>query len=265
MNLAALAMKLRPIVITLVMLLMSWGIISYFTMPRREDPEYTVRTCAVTTVWPGAPAEKVEQLITDPIEEVIDGIDEVDLVYSTTTTGMSTIYVDAEESVSPERIDNVWDKVRARIKRVSMPERDIVPNVNDEYGDTYILLLAVYQTPLEGQTEITRPYTARELDIITDDLKDQLRLVPGVAKADRFGVTEEAIYVETDMGTWSQLNLTINRLGDLIEARNIVESGGSIDTEAGRYSVKPGGELNAVRELNSIIVGSVGAAGTNRP
>ena len=56
MNLAAFAIRYRPIVLTLVTLLMLWGVISYFTMPRREDPEYTVRTCAVSTAWPGAPA-----------------------------------------------------------------------------------------------------------------------------------------------------------------------------------------------------------------
>ena len=52
MNLSRLAIILRPIVLTMVALLMAWGVISFFTMPRREDPEYTVRTCAVTTVWP---------------------------------------------------------------------------------------------------------------------------------------------------------------------------------------------------------------------
>jgi len=68
MNLAAFAIRYRPIVVTLVVLLMAWGITSYFTMPRCEDPEYTVRTCAVTTIWPGAPATKVEELVTRPIE-----------------------------------------------------------------------------------------------------------------------------------------------------------------------------------------------------
>ncbi|MFT7640556.1 MAG: multidrug efflux pump subunit AcrB [Pirellulaceae bacterium] len=67
---------------------------------------------------------------------MIDSIDEVDLVYSTTTTGLSTIYIDAEETVAGEKIDNVWDKVRARVKRVQMPEANIQPDVNDEFGAT---------------------------------------------------------------------------------------------------------------------------------
>ena len=267
MNLSAAAIKYRPIVVTGVTLLMLWGVISILTMPRREDPEYTVRTCAVTTLWPGAPTEKVEELITKPLEEAIDRIDEVDIVRSTTNVGMSTIYVDAEETVTPGQIDNVWDKVRARIRRVEMPEVGIVPDVNDEYGDTYIILLAVYQTPLKDEDSIRpeRRYSLRKLDIISEKIKDELRLLPGVAKSEQYGVVEEAIYVQTDLGTWSQLRLTATQLQRLAEARNIVAAGGAIDTDVGRFSVKPGGELNAVEEIDSIIAGMTGRDDQRRP
>jgi multidrug efflux pump subunit AcrB len=256
MNLAAFAVRYRPIVVTLVTLLMAWGTVSFFTIPRREDPEYTVRTCAISTAWPGATAQKVEELITKPIEEAIDRINDVDVVYSTTTTGLSTVFVDAEDSVTPETIDNVWDKVRAYVARVNMPEQGIVPVINDEYGDTSIILFSVYQTPLEGEKKVDprNEYSLRELDIISEDIKDELRLLDGVAKVDRYGVIDEAIYIETDLGTWSQLDLTTAQLENLVEARNIVAPGGNIDTPLGRMAVKPGGELNAVDELNSIIV-----------
>ncbi len=267
MNLAAFAIRYRPIVVTMVTLLMLWGVMSVMTMPRREDPEYTVRTCVVTTIWPGAPAEKVEELITKPLEEAVDRIDDVDEVRSTTITGMSTIYVDAEETISPDRIDNVWDKVRAYVSRVAMPEPGIVPDVNDEYGDTYIILLAVYQKPLGGEKSIPieRRYSLRQLDVFSEKIKDELRLLPGVAKSEQYGVIEEAIYVETDMGTWSQLKLTTDQLQQLAAARNIVAPGGSIDTEAGRFSVKPGGEFDAVEEMDSIIAGMAGTGGDKRP
>ena len=126
MSLSAAAVKYRPIVLTCVTLLTLWGIYSVQTMPRREDPAYTVRTCAVTTAWPGAPTEKVEELITKPPEEAFDTIDEIDVVRSTTTVGLSTIYVDAEDLVTPEQIDNVWDKVRARVAAGRVMKRRLV-------------------------------------------------------------------------------------------------------------------------------------------
>lgn len=267
MNLSQLAVRYRPIVITGVTLLTLWGVYSYFTMPRREDPEYTVRTCAITTTWPGAPAEKVEELITKPIEEIVDRIDEVDIVRSTTKVGLSTVYVDAEEFVPASQIDNVWDKVRARIKRVVMPEDGIEPDVNDEYGDTYIILFAVSQDPdsLKNDADKGREYTLRELDQISEKIKDELRLLPGVAKSEQYGVVEEAIYVETDLGVWSQIGLTIDDLASLTQVRNIVAAGGTIDTDVGRFSVKPGGELNSVDELESIVAGMVATDGQANP
>lgn len=257
MNLARWAMLYRPIVITVVMLLMAWGTVSFFTMPRREDPEFTIRTAVVTTIWPGAPAQKVEELITDKLETVLDGIEEVDTLRSTTITGQSTINVDVDDSVSPGAIQNVWDKVRARVATVEMPDPAIVPMVNDEFGDTTIFLVAVHQKPSHGRDVIrgVDRYTFRELDIFATQVRDALRLLEGVAKVDKYGVRNEAIYVETDLATWSQLKLTSSQLQNLVSQRNIVESGGSIDTDVGRYAVFPLGEFNAVRELESIVVG----------
>lgn len=264
MTLSSASIRYRPIVLTVVVLLMVWGGWSAATMPRREDPEYTVRTCVITTVWQGAPVEKVEELITDPLEKAVDSIDEVKRVRSTTQVGMSTVYVDAEDTVSPEVIDNVWDKVRARVARVQMPEAGITPDVNDEFGDTSVLLLAVSQRPPSadgdgsGEQPDTprRQYTLRDLDVISERIADTLKLLPGVARSDQYGVREEAIYIETDPGTWSGLAITTSHLEELLRERNIVAAGGSIETDAGRFTVKPGGEFNAVREIDSVTVGT---------
>ncbi|QDT98510.1 efflux RND transporter permease subunit [Gimesia aquarii] len=258
MNLPALSMRYRTIVIVLVSLLTLWGVFQYFNMPRREDPEYTVRTCTVTTAWPGVPASKVEELITYPLEKELDSIDDIDVIYSTTTVGLSTIFIDAEETTSKSDIANVWDKVRAEVAKVKMPEAGIVPMVNDEYGDTYIMLHAIYQVPPPDADEIptANEYSLRELDIFAQKLRDEIRFVDGVAKADLYGVRQEAIYIETDAGNWSQLKLTTDKLQKLVEARNIVASGGDIDTEVGRFSLKPTGELDSVEQLKSIVVGS---------
>jgi multidrug efflux pump subunit AcrB len=70
-------------------------------------------------------------------------------------------------------------------------------------------------------------------------------------------VRDEAIFIETDAGTWSQLGLTSANLESLVAQRNIIASGGTLDTGDGRVFVKPGGELNAVREIESIIASSV--------
>ena len=259
MNLSTLAMKFRPVVLTLVVLMTIWGSITFFTMPRREDPEFTIRTCVVTTRWPGTPTVKVEELVTDKLEEALSSIEEVDYINSQTTNGQSVIFVNLEDRLPPGDIQQVWDKVRARVDNVEMPAAGIRPMVNDEFGDTAILLLGIYQTPLDGQAAVNPDYTysARELEIYADTVRDAIRLLPGVAKVDKYGVQDEAIYIETDLGTWAQLELTTDSLRSLVESRNIVSPGGSIDTRDGKFNVKPGGEFDAVNEINSLSVAAV--------
>ncbi|APZ93584.1 efflux RND transporter permease subunit [Fuerstiella marisgermanici] len=259
MNLAALAMRYRPVVLTFVVLMVGWGAFTFATMPRREDPEFTIRTCVVTTQWTGAPTVKVEELITDKLEESLDGIEEVDHLRSTTTNGLSVIYVDLDDRIPPGDIQNVWDKVRAKVDLVKMPTDNIHPIVNDEFGDTAVLLLGIHQTPLAGDDAIedAHRYSPRDLELFADRVRDKIRLLDGVAKVEKHGVNDEAIYIETDLGTWSQVGLTSEALKHLVDARNIVSPGGSIDTENGKFNVKPGGEFDAVDEIESIAVAAV--------
>ncbi|MEM9645512.1 MAG: efflux RND transporter permease subunit, partial [Planctomycetota bacterium] len=271
MNLSGLAMKYRPVVLTFVGLITVWGTFTFLTMPRREDPQFTIRTCVVMTTWPGAPTIKVEELITDKLEETLSTIEEVDYLNSETINGQSTIFVNLDDNVPVDAIQNVWDKVRAKVEQVPMPASNVRTSVNDEFGDSTILLLGIYQNPMQNENgpessdrwndpssiDPDHRYSPRQLEIYTDQVRDAIRLLPGVGKVEKYGVQDEAVYIETDLGTWSQVDLTIDSLRQLVESRNIVSPGGIIDTRNGRFNVKPGGEFDAVDEINSLVIGAV--------
>lgn len=267
MNLPELAIRYRPIVITLAALIMGWGAIAFQTMPRREDPEFVVRSCVVTTAWPGVPAEKIEELVTDKIEEQLEKIEDVKTLKSTTINGLSSISVDLDDDYPGSDIQNAWDRVRAKVALAEMPDPNVRPIVNDGFGDTTILLMGIHQIP-SADRESIRPqdrYTPRELELFANKVRNALRALPGVASIDKYGVQNEAIFIETDQANWSQLGLTIAELQGLVQQRNIIAPGGEIDTSSGRYSVKPGGEFDGVDELESIIVASVEAGDSTNP
>ena len=267
MNLAQLSIRYRPIVLSVVAAMTVWGALAFMSMPRREDPAFTIRTCVVTTVWPGAPAIKVEELVTDKLEEVIDGLEEVKEINSTTINGLSTIYVDLEDNIRVSDIQNVWDKVRAQVELVPMPAPNIRPVVNDTFGDTSVLVLALYQKPPEGQQQVDplNRYNLRDLEDFADILKDNIRLLDGVAKVEKQGIQQEAIYIETDLTAWAKTDLDVGTLRDLVSSRNIVAAGGNIDTDEGKFNIKPGGEFDEVREIQSIIVNATEREGNPLP
>ncbi len=267
MSLSAFSLKYKAIVVTVVALLMLWGVLSYLTMPRREDPEYTVRTCQILTNWPGTPAERIEELITAPIEEEVNTLDGIRWLRSETTMGRSAVYVELDRPTPGAAVEQMWDKVRSRVDRVTMPEAGVKPVVIDDFGDTNIMLMALYQIPLPDDDEIKpeNRYTYRQLDIFSERLKDDIKLLTGVAKVARTGVQEETLYIETDLGTWTQVALKTSQLKELVSLRNVVAPGGIIDTEVGRFTVKPSGDINATKELKSIIVGAIGDAKSRAP
>jgi len=264
-SLAGFALRYKTIVVAFVAVLMVWGVLSYRGMPRREDPEYTVRTCQVLTTWPGTPTEKVEELVTAPLEDEINSLDGIRWVRSETTVGASAIYVDLDRSTAGADVAQMWDKVRSRVERVPMPDPSLKPVVIDDFGDTNIMVFALYQEPPPGGDVIPEHsrYSPRDLEIFADRLKNELKLVDGVAKVTIEGVQREAVYIETALGNWSYLGLTTDELQQLISARNVIAPGGEVDTDVGRVTIEPSGDIDAVEQLGSIAIGSV-ASGDNR-
>ncbi|MEO0852836.1 MAG: efflux RND transporter permease subunit, partial [Cyanobacteria bacterium J06648_11] len=93
-----------------VCLIVVWGLGSFFTLPRLEDPELVQRSAVITTLFPGASAERVETLVTDRIEEELFDIDEIDHVESVSRPSFSTVQVELLDTVST--VDEVWSRVR---------------------------------------------------------------------------------------------------------------------------------------------------------
>lgn len=264
------ALKYKVIVLAAAAVGTIVGVVQFVTMPRRADPEFTIPVCQVITQWPGTETERVEQLVTHPLEEEINTLGEVKRVWSTTRTGLSVIYVELEDWVPPNVIPQIWDRVRAKVDvvRPRLPTGIMDPVVNDDFGDTSVMLLAVYEKaavqptglePAVGREYRKQPYTGsytpRQLEIIADRLKQRIALMPGVARAELHGVRQEAIYVETSRGNWANLDATTANLQLVLAARNISSSGGSIDTELSRFGVQPSGEFDAVAQIETLVVG----------
>lgn len=253
MNLTKFALEKRTIVIAFVVVFLLWGLYVFKNISRREDPTFTIRTALISTSWPGATAEDVENLITDLIEEEIQAVDEIEEIESTSYVGLSIVKIDLYEEGLPIReINDVWDKVQKKLNDIKdrFPQGANTPYLNRDFGDTSAMLLGIYETSPQQQTI----YSPRDLEKISDRLKDRLRQLPSIGKVNKHGVEEEAIYIETDIGRWSQLKITLEELRSVLQNHNIVSSGGNIDTDFSRFSIKPSGEINDIKEFEQVII-----------
>ncbi len=254
MRIPAFALRNRVTVSVAVAMLCAWGVMSFSSSPRRETPEFTIRVCVVTTLWPGATVEKVEQLVADPLEEAVASIDEVDRIDTDVRPGQAVIRVTIDDQTPADAIANLWDEVRAEVAKVALPTaegcRD--PIVNSNFGDTAVWLLAVHQ---DSAAAAVHRYDARQLEVFAEMVRDDLKLVDGVADAQLWGVQRETIYLESDPRSWSKLGLTVDGLAARLAQRNIVTSGGTMHLAEGQVTLKPTGDYSTVDQIRDLVTG----------
>ncbi|MBW1832190.1 MAG: efflux RND transporter permease subunit, partial [Deltaproteobacteria bacterium] len=244
MSLTKFALERRTVTGTLIVVLIFAGIGAYFDAPRQMDPGFIIRTAMITTYFPGASPERVEQLITDPIEKVVQEIPELDWVNSVSRTGVSVIYVNIREEFKDMR--PIWDDLRRKVDSVepNLPEDINGPIVNDEFGDVYPIMFS-----MTGDG-----FSYLQLKDIADDLRDELLRVESVAKVDILGAQEERLFVEYDNAMLSRIGMTPDFLKDALQQRNIIQPGGEIDVENETIALEPSGNFSSVEDLRRNVI-----------
>jgi len=106
-----------------------WGGVADTRLGQQEDPTIPQRTAMLVTVFPGATASRVEELVAKPLERKISELKSIEEIKSTSRPGMSTRTI-MQLPGSTETIDQQWDKVRAKIQEVQLPEGTRQPWLN---------------------------------------------------------------------------------------------------------------------------------------
>jgi multidrug efflux pump subunit AcrB len=136
-----------------VLAVLAWGWVSFRSLPQQEDPSIPERRALLVTHFPGADARKVEELVTKKIEEKIDELDSLEELKSVSRGGVSVINV-LQRSARQAHIEQQWDKLRAKLAEVDLPEGCQAPFLDTEFGNTVTLLFGITSPPEhEAQTE----------------------------------------------------------------------------------------------------------------
>jgi multidrug efflux pump subunit AcrB len=149
----------RHISWVLLLFTIGWGIFAYLDMPKRKDPDIPVRVAVALASWPGASAERVEELVTTRIEETIAESSQVEKIESTTRPGVAVVTVTLQEEVedTAKAFDDIWLKLDAL---EHLPQGVSVDFMKD-FGDTAALMLTVASP---GATDVEIELRARQIE-----------------------------------------------------------------------------------------------------
>lgn len=246
MNLTAIAIKNSRVTYLLLGIMCILGISGYSSLSRDSMPPFTIRTASIVTVFPGASPERIELLVTDPLEKVVQEIPEVDYIDSESRTGVSIIKVALKESVAASEMQPIWDRLRRKVDGVAMPSGvSQAPNLKDEgLGETFGIALG-----LENDG-----YEPKELEKYADRLRNRLIRLPDAAKVELTGVLERRIFIEYNDAGLAKVELSANELKNIISGTNIVIPAGEISIEEERVILEPSGSFESIADIESMLI-----------
>jgi multidrug efflux pump subunit AcrB len=249
MNITRYAIEKNRVTTVLLILILLGGMMAYNQLPQAEDPGFVIRTALVTTYFPGASPERIEQLVTDKLEKVIQEIPELDFVSSVSKTGVSQVFVNIKEAYKDMR--PIWDNLRRKVDKIKndLPDEIIGPIVNDEFGDVFGIIFT-----LTGEG-----YTYAELKEVADEVRDEMLQLSDVAKVDIAGAQDERIFVEYNNAKLADLGLSPIQLKNILETQNIINPGGDIRINNSRIVLEPIGNFESVDQIRRTLISHPGS------
>lgn len=243
MDFAKFSLKNKLLIYILTILSVAYGLIVYDQMGKLQDPEFTIKDAIIVTSYPGATALEVEKEVTDRLEEAIQTLPYVKKIISKNSSGQSFIIVTMKDKYKSTQLKQIWDELRKKISATYLPPRVGTPYIDDDFGDVYGIMLAIYGDE----------YTYEELKDYVDFLKKEIILIPGVGKVDTFGEQQRALIVEINKEKLAQLGITKDAIIQELNLKNLVPNFGKINVGTEFISVKTDG-FNDIKELGNIVI-----------
>lgn len=246
-------------IILVQVLIVFVGLAIFPTFPKLEDPAIIIREVVITTYFPGMPPDRVDRLITRPIEEevrtmgVVDSIDKSSCkIRSTSKFGESVIHVTVKDDIPSKELTRIWRRFREKMDDVKgkLPKGAIGPTVNDEFGDTAVATIALLS---DGFTMAQTGETAR-------DTREKLITLPGIKKIELYGVQDERIYVIFSNAKMASLGISPEQVERALVGQNVLPPGGALNIEGTEFLIETSGKFKNMEEIGELLV-STGESG----
>ncbi|HEY2733197.1 MAG TPA: efflux RND transporter permease subunit, partial [Polyangiales bacterium] len=141
-NLARYFTETRHVSWVILVATLIWGTFAYLRMPKAKDPLVPVRIAVATCNWPGASAEKIEQLVTRKMEEKIAESSKVEKIESISRSSVSVVYVTLSESVVDRAKE--FDDIQGKLESIrDFPAGAGPVQFLKDFGETSALMLTV--------------------------------------------------------------------------------------------------------------------------
>ena len=245
MNISELSIR-RPVLSTvLTLIILLFGLIGYSYLGVREYPSVDNPIISVSCSYPGANADVIENQITEPLEQNINGIPGIRSLSSVSQQGSSRITVEFELSVDLETAANdVRDKV-SRAQRY-LPRDCDPPTVSKADADATPILMVALQSDKRSLLELS--------EIADLTVKEQLQTISDVSSVSIWGEKRYSMRLWLDPIKMSGYGITPIDVKNAVDKENVELPSGSIEGNTVELTIRTLGLMHTAEEFNNLIL-----------
>lgn len=245
MNISELSIR-RPVLATvLTLIILLFGAIGYVSLGVREYPSVDNPIISVSCSYPGANADVIENQITEPLEQNINGIPGIRSLTSVSQQGNCWITVEFELSVDLETAANdVRDKV-SRAQRF-LPRDCDPPTVSKADADATPILMVAIQSEKRSLLELS--------EIADLTVKEQLQTIQDVSSVSIWGEKKYCMRLWLDPVKMSGYGITPMDVKNALDKENVELPSGSIEGNTTELSIRTLGLMHTTEQFNNLVI-----------
>lgn len=220
------------------------GIYSFVKLPVDMFPQMDPPYITVMTTYPGASASEMETNVTKYMENALTSVDHLKHITSQSKDNMSMVMLELEWGAN---MDEAVNDVRSYVDMTKS-------NLPDNCGTPMIFKLSTSAMPV-AQYSITADETYAGLDkILNDEVIPQLNQVDGIGNISLSGAPDRHVYINIDQQKLDAYGLTIEQVGQVIQANNLNLSSGTIKMPTEQYQMQVRSEYIESSEIEDLMV-----------
>ena len=238
------ALNNRILVLSLAVLLLVWGIVSFHNLPIDAYPDVADTYVQVISQWPGHAAEEVEQQITVPLEVQLNGVPHLTHLRSVSLAGLSVITLIYDDEVTTF---TARQEVLDRLAQATTPN-GVTPGLGPDYSPTGQIMFYTLRS-------VNPQYDTMELKALQDwFVLNQLKSVPNVVDVNIFSGPTREYQVQIDPGKLVSYGLPLSQVEQALTNNNTNAGGGFIQRGQQALNIRVVGLMQTTDDVAATVV-----------
>jgi multidrug efflux pump len=234
----------------LAVIIAIFGILSYNSIPKEQFPEIVIPTIIVNTFYAGTSPTDMENLVTRPLEKNIKSINGVKKITSNSIQDISSIVVEFNPGID---VADAKQKVKDAVDK---SKNDLPNNLTVE---PFVKEIDFSEFPIMT-INISGDYSLDQLKKYAEVSQEKIEALKEITRVDIVGALDREIQVNVDMFKMQAASVTMRDISNAITYENVTISGGTIDMQGMKRTIRITGEFKDIETIKNIILKSSSGA-----